>query len=112
MKDYAISIQEAIEKLSKESPKPFTLVMSHGTMSVEYFSPKIKDTQTPHLQDELYIIAEGKGFFIREKERISCQKGDVLFVPAGMKHRFEEFSHDFATWVIFYGPQGGEKESG
>jgi hypothetical protein len=26
-----------------------------------------------------------------------------------MKHRFEGFSHDFATWVIFYGPLGGEK---
>lgn len=23
-------------------------------------------------------------------------------------HRFEEFSEDFATWVFFYGPEGGE----
>jgi len=23
-------------------------------------------------------------------------------------HRFEEFSNDFAVWVFFYGPEGGE----
>jgi len=32
----------------------------------------------------------------------------MLFVPAGVEHRFENFSDDFATWVIFYGPEGGE----
>jgi hypothetical protein len=26
-----------------------------------------------------------------------------------MEHHFENFSDDFATWVIFYGPDGGEK---
>jgi mannose-6-phosphate isomerase-like protein (cupin superfamily) len=34
--------------------------------------------------------------------------GDVLFVPAGVEHRFEDFSDDFVTWVVFYGPEGGE----
>lgn len=34
--------------------------------------------------------------------------GDLLFVPAGVVHRFEEFTDDFATWVMFYGPEGGE----
>jgi uncharacterized protein YjlB len=33
----------------------------------------------------------------------------VLFVPAGTTHRFEDFSADFATWVVFWGPQGGER---
>jgi hypothetical protein len=26
-----------------------------------------------------------------------------------MEHYFENFSDDFATWVIFYGEEGGEK---
>ena len=34
--------------------------------------------------------------------------GDVLFVPAGVEHRFEEFTDDLAVWVFFYGPEGGE----
>jgi hypothetical protein len=32
--------------------------------------------------------------------------GSFLFVRAGQKHRFEEFSADFAVWVLFYGPPG------
>jgi len=36
-------------------------------------------------------------------------RGDVIFAPAGIEHRFENFSDDFVTWVIFYGPVGGEK---
>ena len=35
--------------------------------------------------------------------------GDLLFVPAGVEHRFEEFSDDLAVWVVFYGPDGGEQ---
>ena len=31
-----------------------------------------------------------------------------LFVPAGVEHRFEKFTEDFKTWVIFYGAIGGE----
>ena len=31
-----------------------------------------------------------------------------MFVPAGVEHRFENFTEDFKTWVIFYGGDGGE----
>ena len=36
--------------------------------------------------------------------------GDVLFVPAGVTHRFENFTADLTVWVVFYGPEGGEGE--
>ena len=42
--------------------------------------------------------------------RVPFGPGDVLFVPAGTVHRFEDFSADFATWIVFYGPEGGEPE--
>jgi len=109
MKD-KITIAEAIEQLKQEPEFPFTCLMKHGTMSIEYYAPKDLDEQQPHLQDEIYIIASGKSQFKLEEKKLTCSKGDVLFVPAGMEHCFEHFSEDFATWVIFYGPQGGEKE--
>jgi len=34
---------------------------------------------------------------------------DVLPGPAGAPHRFENFSQDFVTWVVFCGPPQGEK---
>jgi mannose-6-phosphate isomerase-like protein (cupin superfamily) len=108
---FSISINEAIEQLSKENNQPFTLMMRHGSMSVEYYAPAKVDMQTPHLQDEIYVIASGHSAFFSDGETVECQTGDVLFVPAGIEHRFINFTDDFATWVIFYGPQGGEKSS-
>jgi hypothetical protein len=34
--------------------------------------------------------------------------GDLLFVPPGVAHCFEEFTDELAVWVLFYGPPGGE----
>ncbi len=33
-----------------------------------------------------------------------ARRRDALFVPAFTPHRFIDFSDDFATWVVFYGP--------
>jgi mannose-6-phosphate isomerase-like protein (cupin superfamily) len=78
-------------------------------MQLRWFAPKGEDVQTPHDQDELYIIASGTGWFRRGAERVAFAPHDALFVRAGEAHRFEETSPDFATWVIFYGAKGGEK---
>ena len=107
--EFKVSYNDALKKLLDEHEFPFTVVLKHGTMTIEFFAPQEVDTQTPHKQDEIYVIAKGHGTFWREGKRVSCKTGDILFVPAGMEHRFENFSDDFATWVIFYGPDGGEK---
>jgi len=61
------------------------------------------------MQDELYFVAQGRGWFVNGGTRQPFQPGDALFVPAGVVHRFEEFSDDVMLWVVFYGPQAGEK---
>ena len=106
--NFKLTPEEADALLRKQDEFPFTVLMKNGTMTVEYFAPKGIDAQKPHLQDEIYVVVSGSGMFYRNGESVSCKKGDLLFVPAGMEHRFENFSEDFATWVIFYGPDGGE----
>ena len=108
MEKFNVTIADAIEELKKEQDKRFTVLLKNGSMSIEYFAPINIDTQQPHIQDEIYVIASGSSQFYRNGEVINCNKGDVLFVPAKMEHRFMNFSNDFATWVIFYGPEGGE----
>lgn len=87
---------------------PFVELLAHGTMLVEVFAPVGTDDQQPHEQDELYVVISGSGHFVRGDERSAFGPHDVLFVPAGMEHRFVDFTDDFATWVIFWGPTGGE----
>ena len=107
---FKVTVEEAIRQLSTEQQFRFTAVMKHGSMTVEYYAPQSEDLQTWHRQDELYVIISGSGIFYRDGERVDCKPGDTLFVPARMEHRFENFSDDFAVWVIFYGPDGGENE--
>jgi mannose-6-phosphate isomerase-like protein (cupin superfamily) len=113
MTDSWQSSRAAIEQKLADLPalEQFHYPIRHGTMRVGLYAPRGRDDQTPHEQDELYIIASGNGWFVRGTERTRIQRDDVIFVPAGMLHRFESFSDDFAAWVVFWGPLGGESES-
>ena len=85
-------------------------MFSHGTMSVIVFTPRGRDYQTSHDQDELYIVMKGSGILMIEDTPYPFAEGDVLFVPATKRHRFSEFSQDLITWAVFWGPKGGEQE--
>lgn len=102
-----INTSEALTKLGK-IPSPFLTLFEHGTLSVEIYKPEKVDLQQPHTRDEVYIIVSGNGEFLNGTVRTTFAPGDFLFVPAGVEHRFENFSDDFSTWVLFYGPEGGE----
>ena len=95
---------------------PFLAMMAGGTMTVEVFAPGIsnadEDLQTMHAQDELYFVQSGRGELVIKEQRFRVAQGDAFFVPAGIKHRFENFSKDFVTWVVLYGPQGASATRG
>lgn len=103
-----INPQEALQKLAKIE-SPFLTVFEHGTLSIEVYKPEKVDLQQPHSRDEAYVIISGNGEFLNDGVRTEVETGDFLFVPAGIEHRFENFTDDFSTWVVFYGPEGGEK---
>ena len=101
-----VSVEEAMQLLGGDTR--FSTVLENGSMIVEIYEPIGKDYQTPHAQDELYVIISGSGEFLNDGKTTEFKTGDVLFVPAGVEHRFEKFTKDFKTWVIFYGAIGGE----
>jgi mannose-6-phosphate isomerase-like protein (cupin superfamily) len=99
------------EGLSKGPPPAGNLavpIFARGSIEVELYTPKGEDPQKPHLRDEVYFVARGKGLFFDGQRNHAVEPGSFIFVPAGQIHRFESFSSDFAVWVIFYGPHGGE----
>src|SRR5689334_11369930 len=104
------TLAEALQQLPDVAAGRRTAeIARHGSMVLKLYAPVGHDPQTPHEQDELYIIERGSGVFRRGTERTRFKPGDVLFAEAGIAHRFEEFEEDFATWVVFWGPKGGEK---
>ncbi|MDP1677620.1 MAG: cupin domain-containing protein [Bacteroidota bacterium] len=89
--------------------KRFAEVFTHGTLLIELYEPRGTDPQTPHTRDEGYIVVKENGEFVNGNDRIKFSAGDFLFAATGIVHRFENFSNDLSVWVIFYGPEGGEK---
>ena len=106
---FRVTLNEALEGISRAHPKRDATVFEHGSLEVELYAPRGTDPQTPHKRDEVYIIARGSGMFRLAQTATPFGPGDFLFVPAGVEHRFDDFSDDFLTWVLFYGPEGGEK---
>jgi mannose-6-phosphate isomerase-like protein (cupin superfamily) len=102
-----LTISNALRSL-KNTKEPFKELFSHGSLSVEIYKPQNTDFQQPHTRDEIYVVAAGSGYFVNGNNREKFETGEVLFVPAGVVHRFEDFTDDFSTWVFFYGPEGGE----
>jgi mannose-6-phosphate isomerase-like protein (cupin superfamily) len=108
MPDHHLTVAAGLGCLPGSKGERFVELFKHGTLSVELYAPRGQDPQSPHTRDEVYVVAAGHGQFRNCGERHPFGPGDVLFVPAGVVHRFEEFSDDLAVWVFFYGPEGGE----
>ena len=102
-----LTLSNALESL-KDEKEPFNKLFSHGSLTVEIYKPQNVDLQIPHDRDEIYVVASGSGCFVNGDSREQFETGEVLFVPAGVVHYFEDFTEDFSTWVFFYGPIGGE----
>lgn len=93
----------ALAMLAKAGGQRYVTIFKHGSLELEFYKPVGTDPQQPHTRDEVYFVISGSGWFVRGGERQRFAPGEVLHVPAGVPHRFEEFSDDFATWAIFSG---------
>lgn len=108
-----IGLAKAFARLAEAAPAKSVALFEHGTLQVKLYIPRgangeLADPQTPHTRDELYVVARGAGTFFNGETRRKAEIGDLIFAPTGKAHRFEDFSEDFAVWVMFYGPEGGE----
>jgi mannose-6-phosphate isomerase-like protein (cupin superfamily) len=121
-----ITLDEALALLPTPDGKRSAAVFEHGTLQVKLYAPRGSDPQSPHTRDEVYVVARGEGWFVigelsgeqtgernaelSKERRHRFGANDVLFAKAGTRHRFENFSDDLAVWVMFYGPEGGERD--
>jgi mannose-6-phosphate isomerase-like protein (cupin superfamily) len=59
------------------------------------------DTQTPHTEDEIYVVTSGRAMIESGGERAEVGPGSVVYVPAGEVHRFTGIAEDLALLVLF-----------
>jgi mannose-6-phosphate isomerase-like protein (cupin superfamily) len=103
-----LHLSEARARIPGPGGEHAVSALQHGTLDVALSIPAAPIRQTPHTQDEVYVVVRGRGFILHDGERDPFEVGDLLFVAAGIEHQFEDLSDDFAVWRMFYGRQGGE----
>jgi len=59
------------------------------------------DPQLPHKEDELYYVVRGKGRMQADSEDHAVEAGSVIFVAAGVKHRFYDIAEELFVLVFF-----------
>jgi hypothetical protein len=72
-------------------------------IEIRYYAPSGEDRQTCTIATSSPRDL-GSGRHSRG-ERVPFGPGDMIFAGAGEEHRFVDFTADFATWVLFYGPR-------
>ena len=107
---HRLTLGAALERLPGPQGEQSVLLFEHGSLVVKLYAPRGSDPQTTHSLDEIYVVVQGSGEFVCRGTRQPFAPNDVLFAAAGVEHRFENFSDDFAVWVFFYGPEGGETD--
>jgi mannose-6-phosphate isomerase-like protein (cupin superfamily) len=69
------------------------------------------DDQSPHAEDEVYVVTAGRAELDVEGRRRPVGPGTVAFVPRGVEHRFVEISEDLEVAVVFAPPESESPDS-
>ncbi|UFJ40364.1 cupin domain-containing protein [Brevibacillus humidisoli] len=59
------------------------------------------DLQQPHTEDEVYYVVQGRGQLRVGEENISVEPGSIVFVEAGVEHRFHTITESLTVFVFF-----------
>ncbi len=65
-----------------------------------------RDPQTPHGEDEIYYVLNGRGTIEVQGQTREIHPGSVIFVPAKAEHRFQDIKEDLALLVLFSPAEG------
>ena len=61
------------------------------------------DNQRPHTEDEVYHVVGGRAYIRVGEEDRAVEAGTVVFVAAGVEHRFHSIEEDL-TVLVFFAP--------
>ena len=82
--------------------------LSERNMSAGLYalSPGELDPQQPHAQDEIYVVMSGRALITVGDETTHVARGSVVYVPAGVPHRFHHITEELRVLVVFSPPEG------
>src|SRR6185295_16987092 len=87
-------IAEAQARIPGPTSEHAVRILQRGTLDIALSIPEHPIQQSPHEQDELYVIVRGGGILSHDGQRDRFEQGDLVSVAAGIEHQFEDISED------------------
>jgi len=97
------------EKQRKDSGKRYSEFLRVPAMSAGiYVLPAGgADPQSPHKEDEMYYVVRGRARMRAGSEEQAVSEGSIIFVAAGVEHRFYEITEELMVLVFFAPAESG-----
>lgn len=92
-----------LEKVRATSGKRYLEFLRIPAMSSGLYTLQAGETdpQSPHKQDEMYFVVSGRARMRIGAEDQPVSAGSVIFVEAGVEHRFHDIAEDLQILVFF-----------
>ncbi len=71
-----------------------------------------EDPQQPHTEDELYYVVAGRASILVAADDIPVEAGSMVFVPAGVAHRFHDITEALSVLVFFAPAEYSQRAAG
>jgi mannose-6-phosphate isomerase-like protein (cupin superfamily) len=103
----AHDLQDVIDRQAS-SANPYLEFIREPGISVGLYVLQVGevDRQSPHTEDEIYYVIEGRGRITVGDETRTVGPGSVVYVAATVPHRFHDISEDLRTLVVFAPAEG------
>lgn len=104
MKEFRLGELEA-QRLASDGAYLQFLRERHMSAGLYALDAGQTDPQRPHRQDEIYFVVSGRGSLTVGQETTEVARGSVVYVPAGVPHKFHHISEDLRVLVVFSPPE-------
>ena len=87
--------------------RPYMEFVRSAAMSVGLYvlEPGGVDLQSPHSEDEVYIVLSGRAQFTAGSNTRDVAAGDTIYVAARVAHRFHDIVERLEVIVVFAPPE-------
>ena len=102
---------EEIER-QRASGSPYNEFLRVPALSSGIYTLKAgsKDLQSPHDEDEVYVVIQGRARLKIEDRDVAIGPGSILYIKASSEHSFFEIEEDL-TLLVFFATGGSAPRS-
>jgi mannose-6-phosphate isomerase-like protein (cupin superfamily) len=100
----AYDLQELVGRLDGTRPDMAEFFKAGGLkMSVAAWPAGAADPQSPHQEDEVYVVSRGRARLRVGDDDVEVGPNSILYVPAGADHEFHDIAEDLEVLVVWAG---------